>query len=418
MHDANAHKRGYQHTPLGWVPEEWEVVSLLDHLTIANGQVDPKELNHQNKILIAPNHIEPKTGQLLYTETSKEQNATSGKYHVKKGDIIYSKIRPYLKKVFIAPFECLCSADMYPLTPDNKIDVVFALGILLGERFSQFVIRQSSRTGIPKVNREELGSFMFPLPPLPEQRQIATILSTWDTAIAKIQEIIRQLQERNRGLMQELLTGKRRLKMGNRKWQLVYMGSLFERVQRKNDSEEMIDVLTISGKHGFLSQNDKFNRVIAGNSLSKYTLLQRGEFSYNKGNSNKYQYGCVFRLDTFNKALVPNVYISFKSKAEIDTTFYAFYFKHDLLKPALAKIISSGARMDGLLNVNPEDFFRIKIPLPPIEEQIKVGLILTQADQELQMFENHLAALQTQKKGLMQLLLTGTIRVNLNPQTS
>ena len=201
----------------------------------------------------------------------------------------------------------------------------------------------------------------------------------------------------------------------NSEWKMIPLSSLFERVKRTSpENINNVEVLTISGRFGFLSQKEKFNRVIAGESLKNYTLLRRGEFSYNKGNSLAYQYGCVFKLDEYPEALVPNVYISFKPIAEIDTDYYAYYFKHDLLKPSLAKIISSGARMDGLLNVNAEDFFKIKVPVPSYKEQCLIGGILNNSHKELTLYKQKLLVLQQQKKGLMQKLLTGEVRVKFD----
>ncbi|MEN9353528.1 MAG: hypothetical protein RL318_853, partial [Fibrobacterota bacterium] len=101
---------------LGEVPEHWDVVGFRRVVDIAGGQVDPENEQYSSMNLIAPNHIESGTGRLLGMETAAEQSAESGKYLCKAGDVIYSKIRPALRKACIAPEDCLCSADMYPLS--------------------------------------------------------------------------------------------------------------------------------------------------------------------------------------------------------------------------------------------------------------------------------------------------------------
>ena len=93
------------------VPEHWEITRLSRQVDIAEGQVDPENEPYSSMLLIAPNHLESKTGRLLYRETASEQAAISGKYFCRAGDVIYSKIRPALAKVLVAPADCLCSAD-------------------------------------------------------------------------------------------------------------------------------------------------------------------------------------------------------------------------------------------------------------------------------------------------------------------
>jgi type I restriction enzyme S subunit len=100
---------------LGEVPAHWEVLKFQRCVFVAEGQVDPKEPRYSQMPLIAPNHIESGNGRLIVLETAEEQGAESGKYLCQAGDVVYSKIRPALRKVCIAPKDCLCSADMYPL---------------------------------------------------------------------------------------------------------------------------------------------------------------------------------------------------------------------------------------------------------------------------------------------------------------
>ncbi|MEM9005840.1 MAG: restriction endonuclease subunit S, partial [Cyanobacteria bacterium P01_F01_bin.86] len=144
-------------------------------------------------------------------KTAAEQGAISGKYLFSSGDIIYSKIRPYLRKAVLPTFEGLCSADMYPLTPAEDVSSEFIFAILLGRRFSQFADTVSARSGIPKINREELGDFCVALPFLTEQRAIATVLSDMDGEIAALEARRAKTQAIKQGMMQQLLTGKVRL---------------------------------------------------------------------------------------------------------------------------------------------------------------------------------------------------------------
>ncbi|MEL7659112.1 MAG: restriction endonuclease subunit S, partial [Bacillota bacterium] len=145
--------------------QDINIVSFSDCVDFASGQVDPKNEPYASMPLIAPNHIESGTGQVIEIETARQQNAISGKYLFHKGQVVYSKIRPALKKAFIASCDGLCSADMYPLIPkDDKLSTEFLLRILLSPRFSEYATNCSVRTSIPKLNRKDMGAFKLHLP--------------------------------------------------------------------------------------------------------------------------------------------------------------------------------------------------------------------------------------------------------------
>ncbi|KAF5423226.1 MAG: type I restriction enzyme, S subunit [Candidatus Methanomarinus sp.] len=233
-------------------------------------------------------------------------------------------------------------------------------------------------------------------------------------AIERKEKLIEVKKEFKKGLMQKLLTGEIRFPEFTGEWKKVVIGDIFEEVKRINDDISIdIDILTISAKHGFLSQKDKFSKVIAGSSLKKYTHLHQNEFAYNKGNSKTAPFGCIFKLD-MKEGLVPFVYICFSPIQMIDVDFFNFYFKHGLLDRQLKRIITSGARSDGLLNVSKDGFFNIKISSPSIEEQKKIGLVLRLIQDEIDYLMTELNQLKEQKRGLMQLLLTGIVRVEVD----
>jgi len=198
--------------------ELWKRVSLLNVVEIVSGQVDPKQSPYNEMILVAPDHIEPCTGRIISKETARTQSAISGKYYAKKGCVLYSKIRPYLCKAAIADEDVLCSADMYPIHCKDEILPQYLLYILLSKHFTDFTASMSGRTGIPKINREELAEYHFDLPTIENQLKISKILNTWDTAITQTERLIAAKQKLKKGLMQQLLTGKRRLEKFNEQW--------------------------------------------------------------------------------------------------------------------------------------------------------------------------------------------------------
>ena len=213
LRDPKTHPEQFKDSPLGGIPKEWEPVHLLDLISIPNGQVDPKQKPYCYWPLIAPDHIESDTGRLLCLKTAIEQGAISGKYAFKPGDVLYSKIRPYLRKAVIADRQGLCSADMYPLQSGPSLVPRFLLDVILGEHFSRFATSVSERSGFPKINRKELGEYRLALPPRDEQLKIASIMDSHDTRIRTEEQYRDKLKLQKKGLMHDLLTGKVRVKV-------------------------------------------------------------------------------------------------------------------------------------------------------------------------------------------------------------
>jgi len=213
LRDPKAHPEQFKDSALGRIPKEWEPVRLLDLVSIPNGQVDPKQKPYCHWPLIAPDHIESVTGRLLCLQTAIEQGAISGKYAFKLGDVLYSKIRPYLRKAVLADRQGLCSADMYPLQPGSSLVSRFLLDVILGEHFSRFAASVSERSGFPKINRTELGEYRLALPSQDEQLEVASIMNSHDIRIRTEEQYRDKLKLQKKGLMHDLLTGKVRVKV-------------------------------------------------------------------------------------------------------------------------------------------------------------------------------------------------------------
>ena len=157
------------------------------------------------------------------------------------------------------------------------------------------------------------------------------------------------------------------LKLLHNDWEQRKLGEICSRVQG-NDGRMELPTLTISAGNGWMNQEDRFSGNIAGKEQKNYTLLKKGELSYNHGNSKLAKYGTVFSLQTYEEALVPRVYHSFKVEKG-NANFVEYYFATKLPDRELGKLISSGARMDGLLNIGYDDFMGISLLLPKTQEQ-------------------------------------------------
>jgi type I restriction enzyme S subunit len=197
---------------LGDIPQGWTLRRFKFVAQVNSGQVDPRRSEYRNLVLIAPNHIEQGSGRLLKHETANEQGADSGKYLVSCGQVIYSKIRPNLRKATVAPLDCLCSADMYPISPiGNALCEEYLLLLLLSEPFTKFAVDTSMRVAMPKVNREALANCLMWYPGIHEQRAILKKItdesSPIDTAISRIEREITLLREYRTRLIADVVTG-------------------------------------------------------------------------------------------------------------------------------------------------------------------------------------------------------------------
>ena len=196
---------------IGRVPSHWEVMAFRRCCRIAGGQVDPTQDPYADMVMIAPDHIESKTGRVLVLETAREQGAISGKYEAFPGDVIYSKIRPALAKACLVEDHWLCSADMYPVSTDDGVEAAFLLYWMLSGPFTALTSLESMRVAMPKVNRDTLGASPMPVPPMSEQTAVVEYLNealaSTDELVDKTQRSIDLLREYRTALISAAVTG-------------------------------------------------------------------------------------------------------------------------------------------------------------------------------------------------------------------
>lgn len=278
--------------------------------------------------------------------------------------------------------------------------------------------RQAVGSTIKTIGLPYFKKLKIALPPFSEQKKIAQILSTWDSAISVTEKLLTNSQQQKKALVQKLLTGKKRLLDENRvrfngKWNFKRINEIATRVQRKNDATEH-PILTISSLSGFVRQDERYSRYMAGESVKSYILLKKGEFAYNKGNSKTYEFGCVFDLDEYEAGLVPHVYVCFRLKQGLSHRYFKYLFEADYLKPQLGALVNTGVRNNGLLNIKPTEFMQTKVPVPCFEEQESIADMLYNASRTIRVLQDKLACLKDEKKALMQQLLTGKRRVTVD----
>lgn len=381
---------GYKQTEIGIIPADWEVRPLLAAVHIANGQVDPKQEPYKSMILVAPDHIERGTGRLLDKKTAAEQKAISGKYAFEKGNIVYSKIRPYLRKAVLANFDGLCSADMYPLKPAIDVSGRFMLAVILGHRFSKYAESVSVRSGMPKINREELAEYSFALPPLSEQNAVSSVLFDTDILIEKLETLLEKKKNIKQGAMQELLTGKRRLPGFSGEWEMKRLGDFL-------DYEQPTKYLVKSTDY-----SDSYNIPVltAGKTfILGYTAEETGLF----------QKLPTIIFDDFTTAIK---YVDFPFKAKSSAMKMLIPRSKDVnLKFVFAKMQLIDFELGDHKRHWISEYQNIEIEAPESDEQTAIALVLSDMDAEIENLESQLFKYQNLKQGMMQVLLTGKIRL-------
>lgn len=191
-------------------------------------------------------------------------------------------------------------------------------------------------------------------------------------------------------------------------WTLKRLGDITERITRKNTINNN-NVLTISAEHGFISQDKFFTKIVASKDLSKYILLYKGDFCYNKSYCRGYPYGVFRKLKNYDVGVATSLYIYFKI-IEGDSTFFEYLFDVGTLNKQLSIISQEGVRNHGLLNVPIEDFFNMTVPFPPIDEQKRIAEVLSLCDKLIENLNKLIEKKELYKKGVMQRVLSGKVR--------
>lgn len=384
--------QGYKDSPLGIIPEEWEIKKLGEVCTFIKSG---KNKEKSNEGLF---HVFGSTGIIGFTN----------KYVYNCPLLLIARVGANAGFIYYINEKCDVSDNTLILRLNSSYDFIFAYNQLKQYNLNRLIFG----SGQPLITASLLKNIKISFPPLPEQQKIAEVLSTWDKAIEKQSQLIEKLELRKKGLMQQLLTGKKRLPGFSSKWKTIKLGDISKRIVRRNINEQCTNVVTISAQKGFIRQTDFFNKKVASETIENYYLVKRNEFCYNKSYSNGFPMGAIKRLKEFDQAVVTTLYICFAVQEErISVDFIEQYFSLGLLNRGLMKIANEGGRAHGLLNVTPNDFFNINLNLPPIDEQKAISSILFNAYNEVVLAKNKIKSLQEQKKGLMQVLLTGKKRI-------
>lgn len=189
-------------------PMRWERRTLGEITAIKAPMVDPRKKEYRHLLHYGPDRIEKNTGELLPALTAEEDGLISGKFLCSPGEILYSKIRPYLNKVALVQQRCLCSADIYPVRPDDKLlTKEYLIMLLRSAAFLDYVAGFSRRANIPKVNRKQFAGYKAPLPPLSLQQRFSAFVKSMDWQKSRLKAHLAELDTLFASLQQRAFNG-------------------------------------------------------------------------------------------------------------------------------------------------------------------------------------------------------------------
>lgn len=287
---------------------------------------------------------------------------------------------------------------------NDLVDIDYLIYYFLTKRGTD-ILEAASPGGAGRnrtLGQERFLKSKITLPPLPEQQKIATILSTQDKVIELKEKLLAQKQQQKKYLMQQLLTGKKRLPGFDRKWNYVKANEIFKSIVDKSHGGKL-EVLSSTQDKGIVPRSQvDIDIKYDENSLSTYKKVCEGDFVISL---RSFQGG----IEYSNYAgIVSPAYTVLRAIVKIDAGYYKQFFKSSNYIKRL-NVAVYGIR-DGK-QISYDDFGQIKIPVPPIEEQREVAKILSTADHEIDLLQKSIEAEKQKKKALMQLLLMGKARV-------
>ena len=397
----------YKQTELGLIPEDWELKKLGKV-----GEIDKKSLNSNTDKEYEFDYIslsDVDSDQFsIKTSKQKFKNAPSrARRIVKKGDVLLSTVRPNLEGFTIIRDEVkdlIASTGFAVITSKNELHNEYLFNFL----FSNIIKRQFHKllvgSNYPAINSSDVKNLKIPLPPLQEQKKIADCLSTWDSAIEKQSALINALTQRKKALMQQLLTGKKRLPGFSGEWKEVKLGEIGE-IQTGNTPSKL-ESENWNGEYYWCTAEDMKSKYV-NNTAQK--LTKKGWSLARTVKANSILVTCIASIGI---NAITNVECSFNQQINSITpnenfsTEFIYYLMNNS-KENLLKYAGAGA----LPMLNKNTFSSIKFKFPTLSEQTAIAEILATADRELQLQKEKLAHLQLQKKGLMQVLLTGKKRL-------
>ena len=413
MNQANENQSGYRHTKVGWIPNDWEVRELGELGKPMIGLTyTPDDVAEDGTLVLRSSNIQG--GKLAFEDNVYVKSAVPERARVRAGDILIcvrNGSRSLIGKCAL-------------VTPDRAGDAFGAfMSVFRAEKdafiFYQFqaheIRRQIHKTlgaTINQITSADLKRFQIAIPSdEAELEKIAEILGTWDQGILKLEKLISVASGRKRSLMQQLLSGEKRLPGFTEEWQEVRFGEILDHVFRPVEwaPDKIFNLVSIRRRSGGFFRRDP----VRGDGYKTKDLheIRSGDFLISK---RQVSHGALAMVrDDFHECHVSKEYTILVNKNPERLYMPFFDWLSRTRRMWWMTFVASNGVVKEKLIFAPKDFLKFEIKLPPtVGEQERIVDVLEACDRELALHRRWLDAMREQKRGLMQKLLTGEVRVN------
>lgn len=386
--------QGYKTTPLGIIPQEWEVEPLHYLGQIYSGGTPDTEVEEYwngDIVWCTPSDITKLTTKYIeYTDVKitdrglKESSAT-----LLPPQSIVVCTRATIGNAAICTTDIATNQGFKNIIPNKETNSEWLYYMIIYSK--PRLVRLGCGSTFLEVSKKDFSRFKILVPPLPEQQKIAEVLGTWDKTIEKQTQLIKKLELRKKGLMQQLLTGKKRLPGFSGEWRKVKLEEIASLYQPQTiQSEDLLSTgFPVYGANGLIGYYKKFNHE-----LPQVVITCRGSSC---GTVNYTPEKCWIT----GNAMVLNV----DNNQNINKTFFYYLISNS----SFAHLISGS----GQPQIVRQPLLKFELLIPTFKEQTAIAQVLTTADREIELAQQKFELLRQQKRGLMQQLLTGKKRVKL-----
>lgn len=397
------------------IPEGWSVKKLGDIcIKIGDGiHTTPQYTDNSDFYFINGNNIQ--NGKIAITQDTK--NITETEYLKYKQELSLNTLLMSINGTigslaFYKDEKVLLGKSAAYLNFTNQRIQTFIYFYLQTNLVKVKLYSELTGSTIKNLSLASLRALKILLPPLPEQEKIAGILSCWDDGIEKLSALIEKKKIQKKALMQQLLSGKHRLKGFSSPWHEVKLRDVLYEHKETSKGDETI--CSVSVHKGIISQIEHLGRSFAASNTNNYNLVHYGDVVYTKSPTGEFPYGIFKQSQQRTSVIVSPLYGVFTPKTYYLGYILDVFFSYAInLNNYLKPIIQKGAK--NTINITNETFLSKAIFLPEETTEIqKLAEIFIKADEEIELLNKKLDAFKQEKKALMQQLLSGKIRVKMN----
>lgn len=398
---------GYKKGKLGIVPEEWTDTSFSTLFTSTSDYTDDLDKYPLYSLTIEEG-VTPKTERYERSHLVKKEDSYK---IVRPNDYAYNPMNLRFGAVarHKGNIPVVVSGYYDIFTTVCKSDLPFMDSFLTCTPMITYYNKVSTGSLIEKqrVHFSQFLEFVLPLPSIKERAQIAAILTTQDKVIELKEKRLAEKLRQKKYLMQQLLTGKKRLPGFNIAWKKTKLKNILH--ERKTYSPKGLEYphVTLSTE-GIFPKSDRYDRDhLVKDEYKEYKITHKGDICYNPANL---KFGVICE-NTFEDAIFSPIYVTFEVNQNVCKEYLANYLMRWDFINAVRKY-EEGTVYERMA-VKPEDFLKFEILLPHIDEQTAIAQVLSTADREISLLRQDIEQEKQKKKALMQLLLTGIVRVNV-----